>query len=91
MQVQDIDFTDRYLSCFVVFHRQLGSVDESSTNDEQREKILYYYPPDVSIDNQLSKMSMIEGLIEFTSKFSSESIDFVTMEHDTWSFCEVRA
>ena len=54
---------DEYLSCSVVFHCKLGSVDESSTDDEQKERILFYYPPDVSISNQLSKLSMLEGLI----------------------------
>ena len=80
---------EEYLTHAVVFHRKLGSVDESSTEDEQKEKILFYFPSDVSVSGQLSKMSMIEGLIDFTNKFSTESIEYVTMENDTWAFKEV--
>ena len=33
----------------IIFHRQLGSNDESATDEEQGEKILYYYPPDTPL------------------------------------------
>ena len=81
---------DDHLSCALVFHRKLGSEDESSTEDEQRERILFYYPPDVSISNQLNKLSMLEGLIDFSKKFSpKENIEYVDMENDIWGFLEV--
>lgn len=40
---------DPSIICAVIFHRKLGSTDESSTDEEQGEKILYYYPPDIPI------------------------------------------
>ena len=78
------------ISSFVIFHRRLGCGDESSTDDEQKERILYYFPQDVSVYAQLSQLSMIEGLIEFTNKFSSEIIEYITMNDCTWAFfqCE---
>jgi First Longin domain of INTU, CCZ1 and HPS4 len=82
------DEVDHYLSCAVVFHRRLGCADESSSDDEQSERILFYYPTDTSVFGQLSRLSMIESLIVFTNKFSSEPIEFVTMVDDTWAFFE---
>jgi hypothetical protein len=29
----------------IVFHRKLGCIDEAATDEEQGEKVLYYYPP----------------------------------------------
>jgi len=77
-----------YLSYFIIFHRRLGCSDESSTDDEQKERILYFYPPDISVFAQLSKLSMVEGLIEFTNKFSSETVEYITMADDTWAFLQ---
>lgn len=78
------------LANLVVFHRGLGSSDESATDEEQGEKILYYYPEDTSLYNQLSRMNLLEGLVDFSSRFSSEPIDVVVMKHMTYSFvlCE---
>lgn len=79
---------------------QLGSMDESATDEEQGEKILYYYPRDVSVYwqvcrfcssmiritiCQLSKMTMVESLMEFSNKFCPDPIDVVVME--VWNCC----
>ena len=89
----------------VIFDRTLGCADESATDAEQGEKILYYYPPYVTLDQQVSllywptdyklglkkivitnfclqltKVNMLEGLIEFSNKFSSEPLDIIVME-----------
>lgn len=29
----------------IIFHRKLGCIDEAATDEEQGEKVLYYYPP----------------------------------------------
>lgn len=33
----------------IIFHRQLGTSDESSTDEEQGERILYFYPQETSL------------------------------------------
>lgn len=75
------------LSNAVVIHRQLSCIDESATDEEQQDKILYYYPEDTPLYQQLSKVTMLEGLIEFSGKFSSEPIQSVVMDNTTWVFC----
>eukprot|EP01038_Epipyxis_sp_PR26KG_P009333 gene9333-12576_t len=72
----------------IVIHRKLGCNDEAASDNEQAEKILYYYPEHISIDNQLTKINMLEGLIEFSSKFSFDPLDSVVMERVTWGFYE---
>ena len=78
------------ISQVVIFHRDLGCSDESSTDEEQGERILYFFPRETSLFMQLSRLSMIEGLIGFAEKFSEEPIDVVVMENSTWAFyqCE---
>ena len=76
------------ITLFVVLHRTLGCSDESSTDEEQGERILYYYPEETNLFMQLSRLSLIEGMIEFAGKFSSEPIDFVMMENSIWAFFE---
>lgn len=71
-----------------IVHRDMGCADESSTDEEQAEKILFSYPYDLSLYSQLTKINMLEGLIEFTNKFSSESLDTAVMETNTWGFLE---
>jgi hypothetical protein len=79
------------LSNLIVFHRGLGSSDESATDEEQGEKILYYYPEDTALYDQLSRMNLLEGLVDFTSRFSSEPLDVVVMKNMTYAFlfCEL--
>ncbi len=69
-----------YLIHFIIIHRGLGSADESSTDEEQGEKILYFYPENISLYDQLSKLIMLESLIEFNSKFSKSPIEYVVMK-----------
>lgn len=42
-----------YIKNLVVFNRRLGCTDESATDEEQAEKILYYYPEDASLYSQV--------------------------------------
>ena len=52
-----------------VFYRSIGCNDESATDEEQGEKMLYSYPPGKSLNDQLGRVMMLEGLIDFTCKF----------------------
>ena len=70
-----------------VFYRPIGCADEASTDEEQGEKILYYYP-EASLSKQLSRVTMLEGLIEFTAKFSKAPIETAMMENQTWAFVQ---
>ena len=87
----------------IIFHRGLGSDDESATIEEGSERLLLYYngissstsmyaEPTVRHEQQrqLSTVSMLESLIEFANKFSREIVQTVQMRHDTWAFyqCE---
>ena len=44
------------VSTCIVLDRRLGCADESATDEEQGEKILYYYPPNITLDQQVSVM-----------------------------------
>lgn len=76
------------VSYALVFCRFMGSDDESSTDEEQAEKLLYFYPSSLSIGERLSKINMVEGLIEFTNKFSKEKLGSIVMDNDIWGFYE---
>ncbi len=69
-----------YFDHFIIIHRDIGSQDESSTDEEQGDKILFFHPEDTSLYNQLSKLIMLESLIEFNRKFSKHSLEFVVMQ-----------
>jgi hypothetical protein len=71
-----------------VVHRGMGCDDESATDEEQAEKILFYHPRLTSLNDQLNKINMIEGLIDFASKFSADPISTVVMQQYTWVFYE---
>lgn len=71
-----------------VIYRPIGCEDESSTDEEQGEKILCSFPADQSLDRQLLRVGMLEGLIDFTGKFSKESINSVVMEKKVWAFMQ---
>ncbi len=66
----------------------MGCDDESATDEEQAEKILYYYPESESLNDQLNKINMVEGLIDFATKFSVDAISTVVMQQNTWAFYE---
>jgi hypothetical protein len=71
-----------------IIHRGMGCDDESATDVEQAEKILFYYPRLTTVADQLSKINMVEGLIDFAAKFSVDSISTVVMQQNTWAFLE---
>ena len=82
-----------------IFHRGLGSDDESATIEEGSERLLLYYSSTSFTaesttrheqQRQLSTVSMLESLIEFANKFSREMVQTVRMRDHTWAFfqCE---
>ena len=58
-----------YIKNLVVFNRRLGCTDESATDEEQAEKILYYYPEDASLYSQVREWESngVEGKLWFCS------------------------
>lgn len=71
----------------LIIHRQLGSQDESASDEEQGEKILYSSTLS-SLSELLSSLTLYEGLIEFTSKFSTRPIEDIILEGKTIIFFE---
>lgn len=92
-QIRDTGILFREMSsnatqfAFIV-HRGMGCDDESATDEEQAEKILYYYPEGADLNEQLNKINMVEGLIDFATKFCVDSINTVVMQQYTWVFSE---
>jgi len=52
---------------FFVFNPELGKTEET-----EHEKILFYYPPDIPINEKQSNVGLSEALIGFASSFSEE-------------------
>ena len=72
---------DPALIAFIVLCRDLGCIDDTASEEEQYEKILYYYPEDTRIAAQLQRANLCEGLIDFSTRFSeNEPLDTVTMK-----------
>lgn len=79
------------LSTLIFIHRELGSNDESSSDSEQIDKILYFYPESTPIHLQLAKCNMIEGMIDFFTRFTydDDSLENVLMDNHIWSFLRI--
>lgn len=66
---------------FFVLSRGLGCIDDTASDEEQYQKILYYFPEDTPVPRQLQTANMCEGLIDFASRFSeNEDLDTVVMK-----------
>lgn len=76
------------ISNFIVVHRRLSCEDESASDEELCEKILFYYPNTLTTIEKLIKLGLVEGLIEFTSKLGDENVDYIVMESKLWVFYE---
>jgi hypothetical protein len=72
----------------IVLHRGLACSDEAATDEEQAERVLYFYPESASLSQQLAKVLVVESLIDFSSRFSTEPLDSVAMQNHTWAFSE---
>lgn len=75
------------ISDLIVIYRALGSQDESASLEEQADKVLYF-KQDISINAQLSQLTLVEGLIEFTTKFSKQNIKTAVLDRKIWCFYE---
>jgi hypothetical protein len=76
----------------IVLHRGLDNSDEDASNEEQGQKILYFYSAGggvVDTVHQLSTVTMIESLLELVNKFSKTPIQSVVMHKKSWNFLEV--
>ena len=73
---------------FFVIYRPIGTSDEAATDEEQGEKILFSYPTNITLSSQLTRIMMLEGLIDFTTKFASEDITTTLMAGKTWCFAQ---
>jgi hypothetical protein len=62
------------VSQLVAFHRRLGCDDESSTDDEQAERILYFHPEQTAVNVQLSRVGMLQSMVDFSEKLVVSSI-----------------
>ena len=71
----------------IIFDRGLSCNDESADNDECGEKILYYYPDEVTLEDKLARMTLVESLIDFSKKFSKDNIETSVTKRNMYSFC----
>jgi len=70
------------LKYFFIFNPKLGQKEGM-----EHEKILFFYPPAVNIDEQARNVGLSEGLIHFTSTFSPDRLcDSVRREKHTCAF-----
>lgn len=46
----------------IVFHRKLGCIDEAATDEEQGEKVLYYYPTTPLYDQVSNLTNFFAGI-----------------------------
>ena len=72
--MQQSIFTVMSINLAVAFHRRLGCDDESSTDEEQAERILFYYPENTPIPTQLGRIGLLQSLIDFANKYATEVV-----------------
>jgi hypothetical protein len=63
------DDIDPAITQAIIFHRKMGSMDESSTDEEQGEKILFYYPVETPLYWQVIVVYLIIRIIRTRSNF----------------------
>ena len=72
---------DTGLEAALLYHTQLGCADESATEEEQLEKVLWYHPESDTPAERLERLSLCEGLTAFASAFAAgEAIETVQTE-----------
>lgn len=73
-----------------LFHCGLGSNDEAAGLHERAEKILYYFPHDTPVHEQLKRVGYLEGLISFSKTFApNKSVNSVRLNKRRYVFLEV--
>lgn len=60
-----MSYTPATLFSFAIFNATY-----SQTEDDEHEKILYYYPDSIGIERQIRNVGLVQGLINFTRSFS---------------------
>lgn len=76
-------------SSLCIFHRKLGSDDESADLMEKSERLLYYYPNETKLEIQVKNMSFYEGMIDFARLFNPAGpVDSIEMDRRRMIFLE---
>ena len=60
------------LQSFFIFDRSIATEDEAASQAEIGEKILFFHPADLTVDQQLQRISLCEGVVDFSRKFSPD-------------------
>lgn len=50
------------VACAVIFDRRLGCADESATDDELADKVLFYYPPTTRLSDQVPLVTLLQSI-----------------------------
>lgn len=72
------------LVSFYLFNSTWGPREE-----EEALKIVYFWPEGVSLDNQLRRVGLVEGVIRFMTKFSREAAQSLHTQRERTVFLEV--
>ena len=83
---------DPSINYFAIIHERLGTNDDSASDNEVMDRILYYYPFEATNGERLSTLKFIESMIVIGLKFSkdfNDGIKTVTMKKSTIGFIEV--
>ncbi|AFZ81532.1 hypothetical protein BEWA_009460 [Theileria equi strain WA] len=54
-----------------------ANIENPTDQDIQKAKLLYYYPDERNMDDKLSHLGLIEGLIVLSKTFSDENIEYI--------------
>ena len=72
-----------------IFDRRLAVADESAGDHEKLEQVLYFWPQQTSAFQQIMRVSLCCGLLDFSRSFSGKpSVDGVQMEEQYYTFYE---
>ena len=81
--------SDVSLQYAFIFDRQLVCEDESAGELEKLEQVLYFWPPTTTPFQQIMRISLCSGVLDFCRSFSGEAmVDGVQMEEQYYSFFE---
>eukprot|EP00750_Incisomonas_marina_P016962 INCI19694.2.p1 GENE.INCI19694.2~~INCI19694.2.p1 ORF type:complete len:552 (-),score=107.42 INCI19694.2:459-2114(-) len=72
-----------------IFDRRLGVADESAGEQEKLEQVLFFWPPQTSAFQQIMRISLCSGVLDFCHSFSGAAlVDGVQMEEQYYTFYE---
>jgi hypothetical protein len=72
-----------------IFDRRLRAEDEAAGEQEKLEQVLYFWPPQTSGFQQIVRISLCSGVLDFCRSFSgAAAVDGVQMEDQYYTFYE---